>query len=95
MCGSFNLRWFTPTNEVNLCGHATLGTAAAIFRGCKNRSKKLVFHTASGELVVRRVEGTELGVEEGLEMDLPLNPPGEVREWTKRYSVFGDSAARV
>ena len=28
----FNLRWFTPTNEVNLCGHATMATATVIFR---------------------------------------------------------------
>uniref|UniRef100_A0A1I7YJ56 PhzF family phenazine biosynthesis protein n=1 Tax=Steinernema glaseri TaxID=37863 RepID=A0A1I7YJ56_9BILA len=28
----FSLRWFTPTNEVNLCGHATLATAHVIFK---------------------------------------------------------------
>lgn len=27
----FHLRWFTPTNEVKLCGHATLATAAVLF----------------------------------------------------------------
>ena len=29
----FDLRWFTPTTEVNLCGHATLATAAALSQG--------------------------------------------------------------
>ena len=32
--GHCALRWFTPTNEVNLCGHATLATAHALFAGC-------------------------------------------------------------
>lgn len=27
----FQIRWFTPTNEVNLCGHATLATAAVLY----------------------------------------------------------------
>lgn len=34
----FSLRWFTPTNEVALCGHATLASAAVIFNMCKNDS---------------------------------------------------------
>jgi PhzF family phenazine biosynthesis protein len=32
----FGLRWFTPTNEVPLCGHATLATAAVLFAECGN-----------------------------------------------------------
>ena len=30
-CKKFGLRWFTPTNEVKLCGHATLASAHALF----------------------------------------------------------------
>ncbi|KAK8786918.1 hypothetical protein V5799_023305 [Amblyomma americanum] len=46
----FNLRWFTPQNEVALCGHATLATAAAIFGEWGNPSQELQFHTKSGVL---------------------------------------------
>ena len=46
----FNLKWFTPVCEVNLCGHATLATAAVIFNCFKNPNSELVFRTLSGEL---------------------------------------------
>lgn len=51
----FNLRWFTPDGtEVNLCGHATLATAATLLLEQHNTSYSLHFHTLSGELVVAR-----------------------------------------
>ncbi|XP_041744448.1 phenazine biosynthesis-like domain-containing protein isoform X2 [Coregonus clupeaformis] len=58
----FCLRWFSPTNEVPLCGHATLASAAVLFY------KKMVFETLSGELYVRQ-QG------ESIVMDFPLNKP--------------------
>lgn len=64
----FRLRWFTPTNEVNLCGHATLASAAVLFQHNKNVNPTLVFETKSGDLAV-----TQQG--EGYIMDFPLNPP--------------------
>ncbi|XP_033847577.1 phenazine biosynthesis-like domain-containing protein 1 [Periophthalmus magnuspinnatus] len=50
----FRLRWFTPTTEVNLCGHATLATARVLFQYENNVNNKLVFETRSGELCVTR-----------------------------------------
>ncbi|KAH7982963.1 hypothetical protein HPB52_008390 [Rhipicephalus sanguineus] len=50
----FNLRWFTPQNEVPLCGHATLATAAAIFAEWGNESRELQFYTKSGVLKASR-----------------------------------------
>lgn len=45
----FALRWFTPTVEVDLCGHATLATAHALwFAGIAPGGKPLRFHTRSG-----------------------------------------------
>jgi len=35
--GIYSLRWFTPTTEVNLCGHATLGTAHVLFNEKKSQ----------------------------------------------------------
>lgn len=64
----FHLRWFTPTSEVNLCGHATLASAAVLFQHKKNVNTVLKFETRSGELAV--VQQGERYV-----MDFPLNPP--------------------
>ncbi|KAJ6661569.1 hypothetical protein lerEdw1_013808 [Lerista edwardsae] len=50
----FGLRWFTPTNEVPLCGHATLASAAVLFHKKKNMNVALTFLTLSGELKARQ-----------------------------------------
>ncbi|CAL1603930.1 unnamed protein product [Knipowitschia caucasica] len=77
----FRLRWFTPTTEVNLCGHATLATARVLFQYENNVNTKLVFETRSGELCVTRFG-------ENCIMDFPLNPaspadPHEFRDVIK------------
>lgn len=47
----FDLRWFTPAIEVDLCGHATLASAHALWElGQRPASEKLRFYTRSGEL---------------------------------------------
>lgn len=52
----FRLRWFTPTDEIALCGHATLATAHVIFDELGDGAESLEFMTLSGKLVVRRAE---------------------------------------
>ena len=64
----FDLRWFTPTTEVELCGHATLAAGHVLMTGDKVR-----FSTRSGILVVAR-RG------DSLELDLPAAPLSEVDE---------------
>ncbi|MES2520553.1 MAG: PhzF family phenazine biosynthesis protein [Bacteroidota bacterium] len=50
----FHIRWFTPTVEVDLCGHATLATAYTIFQ-YENHSKSLIeFNSRSGILTVEK-----------------------------------------
>ncbi|NXW18480.1 PBLD protein, partial [Circaetus pectoralis] len=61
----FGLRWFTPANEVPLCGHATLAAAAVLFHIKKNTNSVLTFVTLSGELKARQVE-------DHIVLDLPL-----------------------
>lgn len=51
---SYRLRWFTPTVEVDLCGHATLATAHVLFEELGYSQDELVFKTRSGLLTVRR-----------------------------------------
>lgn len=50
----FELRWMTPTVEVQLCGHATLATAHVLFQHEGFSAKELKFHTKSGQLTVRQ-----------------------------------------
>ena len=53
----FDLRWFTPTVEVDLCGHATLAAAFTIFSELQHTAQVVRFHTQSGELGAARGEG--------------------------------------
>ncbi len=63
--GGWSLRWFTPTVEVTLCGHATLASAHALWEtGALATDQPARFHTLSGWLTCRRVG-------EWIEMDFP------------------------
>jgi len=51
----YNIRWFTPVHEVNLCGHATLASACVLFKFIETETEELHFHSKSGPLSVRKV----------------------------------------
>lgn len=65
--GAFHLRWFTPTVEVDLCGHATLAAAHVLFQHAGLRAPAVEFQTISGMLSVTR-EG------DLLVLDFPKRP---------------------
>lgn len=50
----YRLRWFTPTVEVPLCGHATLASAAVVMERLSPQRRRVVFHSTSGALTVDR-----------------------------------------
>jgi len=50
----YYIRWFTPTVEVPLCGHATLASAAVVLERLQPGRETVVFSSASGPLAVRR-----------------------------------------
>jgi PhzF family phenazine biosynthesis protein len=50
----FGLRWFTPTLEIDLCGHATLASAYILFREFKFEGERIDFHSKNGALSVAR-----------------------------------------
>ena len=50
----YHLRWFTPGGEIDLCGHATLGTAFVLLNFYEKESQRVVFTTLSGDLIVNR-----------------------------------------
>lgn len=52
--GHWDIRWFTPLTEVDLCGHATLAAAAALFWRAAPDAEQIEFHTRSGPLSVAR-----------------------------------------
>ena len=67
--GDYDLRWFTPAVEVDLCGHATLATAHVLWEtGALPPEREARFHTRSGLLTCRRDGGW-------IEMDFPAEPP--------------------
>ncbi|MBT8484989.1 MAG: PhzF family phenazine biosynthesis isomerase, partial [Phycisphaerae bacterium] len=65
--GRYDLRWFTPAVEVDLCGHATLASAWVLLHGPDRNRAVVSFDTASGRLEVER-RGDELA------MDFPARP---------------------
>ncbi|MEC3905630.1 PhzF family phenazine biosynthesis isomerase [Tamlana sp. 2201CG12-4] len=69
----YQLRWFTPEVEIDLCGHATLATAKILFDKYKVEKEVLEFNTKSGILTVRQVG-------ELLEMNFPIGRLSEVKE---------------
>ncbi len=65
--GDFDLRWFTPEVEDDLCGHATLA-AAYVLTLLHHTAWPVRFHTRSGVLTVTREQ-------DGFELDFPARPP--------------------
>jgi len=69
--GQYDLRWFTPSVEVDLCGHATLASAHVMMKVRREvQGARVVFHTKSGELAVEK-DGDRYA------LDFPARPPVE------------------
>jgi PhzF family phenazine biosynthesis protein len=82
----YHLRWFTPTVEVNLCGHATLAAAHVLWEtGRLLRGASARFHTRSGLLTVEAAP-------EGMTMDFPAKAAEPCREWDDLPQVLGAPA---
>ncbi len=62
--GNYQLRWFTPTTEVPICGHATLAAGAVLLSEIEPGLEVVVFDTHAGALIVRATP-------EGYTLDLP------------------------
>ncbi|MBX9624535.1 MAG: PhzF family phenazine biosynthesis protein [Gemmataceae bacterium] len=64
----YDLRWFTPAVEVDLCGHATLGSAHALWENGHAPRGKLTLHSRSGPLTAAPL------ADGSIELDFPVNP---------------------
>ncbi len=78
----FDLRWFTPTTEVDLCGHATLASAHVLFEELGYAGAEIRFTTKSGELGVKRIG-------DRLCLDFPAQPPEPFELPTQLVEAFG------
>ena len=63
----FHIRWFTPASEVDLCGHATLGSAYVLFNILGYKNEAIQFDSKSGILVVTKQD-------DWLTLDFPKQP---------------------
>jgi PhzF family phenazine biosynthesis protein len=86
--GRFQLRWFTPACEVDLCGHATLASAYVLFHELNEPGDTVRFETKSGELAVRR-EGDLLA------MNFPSRPPEPVEADPKLAAAIGGAPVEI
>ena len=86
---AYQLRWFTPTREVSLCGHATLAAAHVLWEeGIVQPDAGILFDTLSGPLPVRRVEGW-------IEMDFPARQVAGADENARLNQALGIHALRT
>ena len=72
-CDCYSLRWFTPTREVELCGHATLAAAEALYSTKRvSENKRIAFETVySGILYAKKIGDL-------IQLDFPSTPPTAV-----------------
>ena len=87
--GDFDLRWFTPKVEDDLCGHATLASAYVLALR-KHNVWPVRFHTRSGMLTVAEDKDKD-----GFEMDFPAMPPQPCETPVGLLPALGLKAARV
>lgn len=78
----YHLRWFTPGGEIDLCGHATLGTAYVLFRFFEKDASSITFQTMSGALTVLKKGNL-------LEMDFPAYELKQILVTPAMEDAFG------
>ena len=80
----FDIRWFTPVQEVNLCGHATLASSYIIFNILEYEKEEILFESKSGTLSVKQND-------EWLEMNFPSQSPVECKIPQQIIGAFSEA----
>ena len=73
---TFHIRWFTPSNEVDMCGHATLASAYVIFEILNYKENEIIFKSKSGILKVSKDNDKfkmNFPIQEIIKCDIPSN----------------------
>ncbi|MBN3561028.1 PhzF family phenazine biosynthesis protein [Aliamphritea spongicola] len=85
----YDLRWFTPAVEIDLCGHATLAAAYIIFRFIEPALQTVSFSTKSGTLTVNRE------AEDRLSLDFPARKPTPAEITDAAIKAMGKAPAEA
>jgi len=86
--GDYDLRWFSPTIEIDLCGHATLASGFVVMTRLAPGRSEVRFHTKSGTLTVTR-QGERFALE------LPAQPPAPVTMPARFVKALGRQPAQI
>jgi PhzF family phenazine biosynthesis protein len=81
---NFRIRWFTPTVEVDLCGHATLAAAHVFFNHLGYDREFIVFNSRSGPLPVTRKSDGQIVLDFPVHEPVVTDPPPEIEAGLKR-----------
>ena len=84
----YAIRWFTPTVEVDLCGHATLAAAFVLFEDLAYNKESIIFTSKSGELNVRQCKNGKLELDFPKQTPVPCDIPKPIQQ------TFGDRIER-
>ncbi len=76
----YDLRWFMPSGEINLCGHATLAAAFVIFNFLNHPREEIVFSSQSGELKASRSSSGRITLDFPVWQPIPVDIPEEIFE---------------
>jgi PhzF family phenazine biosynthesis protein len=74
----YDIRWFTPSMEAELCGHATLAAAHVVFNDLRPKSSEVTFHSQKGPLRVSRVDDGQLALSFPALPVTPVEPPDQL-----------------
>jgi PhzF family phenazine biosynthesis protein len=84
----YRIRWFTPTTEVDLCGHATLASAFVMFNYENVKGNSISFYSKSGMLTVSRNKDL-------LTLDFPVDSLVQIELTNDHKSCFGEKVVEV
>ena len=84
----FDIRWFTPETEIDLCGHATLAAGHVLFNHCGYNENQIIFDSNSGSLKVTKRNGL-------LCLDFPVNNPKKISLPAKLEAALGAKPVEV
>ena len=79
----YDLRWFTPMVEVDLCGHATLASAHVLYSHYKLEDEELIFYSRSGKLIVKKIK------QDTYQLDFPSDEAVGTKVNIDTQSIFG------
>jgi PhzF family phenazine biosynthesis protein len=84
----FGIRWFTPSVEVDLCGHATLAAAYVMFRHLNYPGDEIIFHSKVGPLKVKRKQDL-------ITLDFPVINLEETKDDGRIEKALGKKVKKV